>query len=155
MAGRLTQHGVAAITPLVTARTAAGARELATTRLERLDRVVREACKQSGRLWLPLVNPPRTPAELAASAGTLVTFDRGAGLGFSRWLARSDVAWTSARPLRLILGPEGGLDDAELACLAGAGAIEVHLGPHVLRIETAAEAALAIASEALFTRSRS
>jgi RsmE family RNA methyltransferase len=48
----------------------------------------------------------------------------------------------------IVVGPEGGLADAELAMLRAAGAIPVRLGRSVLRIETAAIAlaAAAIAS---------
>jgi 16S rRNA (uracil1498-N3)-methyltransferase len=47
--------------------------------------------------------------------------------------------------LCLLVGPEGGLSDSELADAAIAGFRRVSLGPRVLRTETAALAALAIA----------
>jgi 16S rRNA (uracil1498-N3)-methyltransferase len=43
----------------------------------------------------------------------------------------------------LVAGPEGGYDAKELAALAAHGALDVRLGPRVLRTETAALAALA------------
>jgi 16S rRNA (uracil1498-N3)-methyltransferase len=49
-------------------------------------------------------------------------------------------------PLVLVVGPEGGLVDAELADLAAVGAREVGLGPRVLRVETAVVALLARAA---------
>ena len=45
----------------------------------------------------------------------------------------------------LVIGPEGGLTDAEHEALEARGASRVWIGPHVLRVETAAEAAMAIA----------
>jgi 16S rRNA (uracil1498-N3)-methyltransferase len=42
----------------------------------------------------------------------------------------------------LLVGPEGGIDDGELAALSDAGAIAVRLGPTVLRTSTAAAVAL-------------
>jgi 16S rRNA (uracil1498-N3)-methyltransferase len=37
-----------------------------------------------------------------------------------------------------LIGPEGGFTDAEIAAAEHAGAIRVGLGPHILRVETAA-----------------
>ena len=45
-----------------------------------------------------------------------------------------------------MVGPEGGLDEAELAAFAAAGALPVHLGEAVLRTSTAGAAALAVLS---------
>jgi 16S rRNA (uracil1498-N3)-methyltransferase len=54
-----------------------------------------------------------------------------------------DTARTrEARSLTLIIGPEGGIADDELAALIGAGATAVRLGPSVLRTTTAAAVAL-------------
>jgi 16S rRNA (uracil1498-N3)-methyltransferase len=47
-----------------------------------------------------------------------------------------------ARSVMLIVGPEGGISDDEVAALSGAGAIPVRLGPTVLRTSTAAAVAL-------------
>jgi len=53
--------------------------------------------------------------------------------------------------LLLVVGPEGGISDEELAVLTDAGAIAVRLGPSVLRASTAAAVALG-AIGALSTR---
>jgi 16S rRNA (uracil1498-N3)-methyltransferase len=49
----------------------------------------------------------------------------------------------------LAIGPEGGIEADELASLAAAGFRPVRLGPTVLRFETAAVAAVAVARTAL------
>jgi 16S rRNA (uracil1498-N3)-methyltransferase len=46
----------------------------------------------------------------------------------------------------LVIGPEGGLTEGERDALRDSGASATWLGPHVLRVETAAEAAMAIAA---------
>ncbi len=46
------------------------------------------------------------------------------------------------RVLGVIVGPEGGIADAELGALTAAGALAVRLGPTVLRTSTAAAVAL-------------
>jgi 16S rRNA (uracil1498-N3)-methyltransferase len=53
-----------------------------------------------------------------------------------------EVPVAQADSLLLIVGPEGGIADDEVAALAGAGATAVQLGPGVLRTSTAAAVAL-------------
>lgn len=48
------------------------------------------------------------------------------------------------RTVLLIIGPEGGISDQETASLSAAGAVAVHLGPHVLRSSTAGPAAISV-----------
>jgi 16S rRNA (uracil1498-N3)-methyltransferase len=64
------------------------------------------------------------------------------------------AGWSEATPLRLVLGPEGGFAPAEEELLGGSSAARVALGPHTLRIGTAALAALAIAAERWFSALR-
>jgi 16S rRNA (uracil1498-N3)-methyltransferase len=57
---------------------------------------------------------------------------------------------TSGAPeLLVVVGPEGGISDAELAGLQEAGAVPARLGPHVLRTSTAGPVAVALLSERL------
>jgi 16S rRNA (uracil1498-N3)-methyltransferase len=122
--------------------------------------VAREAIKQCGRAWLPRFLPPLPVAELARTVpGTdLAVLDPRAGLPFDLWLrslrpSPADLG-TEARPIVLAVGPEGGLSAGELELLAARGASLVWLAPHVLRIETAAEAAMAVAGAVHGARAR-
>jgi 16S rRNA (uracil1498-N3)-methyltransferase len=142
------QLGLAAWTPLLCERTQGGARELSGARLERLDRAAAEACKQSRALWLPKRRPAASPTDLAArepTAQIVLLAPRAAEtlLGLAlRW--RQSDGWPNrSQPLVIAVGPEGGFTDAEEGSLRDAGAVAVSLGPHILRIETAAAAALA------------
>ena len=91
--------------------------------LARLTRVAREAASQSRRVWLPRLGGP---VDIAAVAGL-----PGAAL------ADPDGDPASALPGRInvvLIGPEGGFTDAERhLCPQSVG-----LGPHILRVETAA-----------------
>jgi 16S rRNA (uracil1498-N3)-methyltransferase len=79
------------------------------------------------------IAPPRSVAEIARDPGDgamLVVADRDGG--------PLEPAAAEGRPLIAVVGPEGGLTAEELATLEAAGGRRVSLGPHVLRVETAA-----------------
>ena len=134
---KLTELGVTRLVPLVTAR---GVAEATPAALVRLRRTVIEACKQCGRTTLLEIDPPATPADLFGrlDSGTwrLVADPAGPPLG------------TIPRPespggILALVGPEGGFTAEEVAAAVAAGCTRASLGPHVLRIETAALAAAA------------
>jgi len=101
------------------------------------------AAKQARRVWLPDVGEPVDTARLAEIVGGAV-----AGGGAALVLHESaDSPITSAGiptagDLVLVVGPEGGITDDELATLVGSGATAVRLGPTVLRASTAAAVAM-------------
>jgi 16S rRNA (uracil1498-N3)-methyltransferase len=146
MVARLVQLGAAALSPLVSERVQGPLREISPARLEHLRRAMRESCKQCRRLWLPELREPLPPSQLRGlhPEGDLLVLDPDSPKGILAW-ARERCAdgATARRPLVVVVGPEGGLTEAERADLRGAGAHEVRLGPYLLRIETAAEAAVA------------
>jgi 16S rRNA (uracil1498-N3)-methyltransferase len=124
---KLTELGVPRLVPLVTTR---GVAEATPAAVERLGRSVIEACKQCGRDTLMAIAEPRTVAEVVAAhraMGGIVVADRGGAplAGFDR-------------PVVALVGPEGGFTAEELVAVEAAGGRRVSLGPHVLRIETAA-----------------
>lgn len=106
----------------------------------------REAVKQSRRAWLPSVAPAESTAALvrriAAAAGALVLHEAAAP-------RLSTVDLPAAGDLVLVVGPEGGVTDDELAAFAAAGAVPVRLGRAVLRTSTAGVAAIAALSPRL------
>ncbi|RRR46896.1 16S rRNA (uracil(1498)-N(3))-methyltransferase [Mycolicibacter terrae] len=109
--------------------------------LRRWRAVARAAAGQSRRAWVPPVDGVWGTAALVAWVGeqvaagtTVLVLHDAAGAGLP------DVA--AAPALAVVVGPEGGLTDAELAALAGAGAVAARLGPTVLRTSTAAAVAL-------------
>ena len=148
MLGRLVQLGVSQITPLVTRRGHPPIKDDAIP--ARWQRILREHSKQCGRLWLPAIREPLGAGELAGRLGDAAAalLDPVAGFGLDSWVRSlplgPSLLGTRARPIVLIIGPEGGFDSEEQGTLLTAGACPVRLGPHVLRIETAAEAALAV-----------
>jgi len=145
MVDRLVQLGVAAIRPLTAERASPGARGESDRRAERLERIAREACKQSGRLWWAEIHAPESLAALLARpARTELLLDPLAPQTLFALVAATAPAGTRDRPLRLWIGPEGGFSPGEEAALASVRAQRVRIAAHVLRIETAAEAAVAV-----------
>ncbi|TQM43533.1 16S rRNA (uracil(1498)-N(3))-methyltransferase [Pseudonocardia cypriaca] len=99
----------------------------------------REAAKQARRPWLPVVEQPVTTAALArrvAGADLAVVLHEAAPERLA------DLALPPRGELLLVVGPEGGITDAEIGTLVEAGARPVRLGPEVLRASTAAAVAL-------------
>lgn len=130
----LVQAGAASWTPMQTKLGVVDPRE---SKLERMERVVIEASKQSGRAWLMEVRDKRTFADALRVHGTgesLVLADAG-GEAY-RSVASGGV--------RVLIGPEGGFTKDEVDAARSAGARIVNFGPHTMRIETAAAVATAI-----------
>jgi 16S rRNA (uracil1498-N3)-methyltransferase len=141
---KATEIGAAAFRPLLTERTVAGG-EAGAARLARWRRIVREAAEQSGRGRIPPVDPPvafAAACRAAAAAGpAFIPWEGGRGRGLR-------AALSAAGPLAalsLLIGPEGGFAPHEIAEARAHGIVPVTLGPRILRAETAAAVALALA----------
>ena len=111
--------------------------------LARWRATAREAAKQSRRAWLPAVAGPAKTADvarrLAAAATALVLHEEAA-------TPLSAVPLPRSGEIALVVGPEGGIDPAELAAFEAAGAVPVRMGDPVLRTSTAGAAAVAALS---------
>lgn len=134
---RAAQLGAARLNPLRCAHTGPEDR---AGRARRAERVLLQSLKQSRGLWAPELQETLAPAQLAEFSGREIVLDPGADVALLARLTPQPRA-----PLRLWIGPEGGFSPAEAQALAERGARPARLGPFVLRIETAAEAALAVA----------
>jgi len=109
--------------------------------LDRWRRAAREAAKQSRRRRFPEVPGPaglRDAVGLAAAASLAIILDPEAPVALQR------LRLPSRGEIVVIVGPEGGVSPAELAELAGAGAVSAHLGPTIMRASTAGAAATAV-----------
>lgn len=131
--------GVAQIQPLETQRSVVRLKEeRASRRVEHWQNLVIAACEQCGRNRVPAIQPPERLADWLPQA-------TGLGLVLGPGAAQP-LAALGERPgaLSLLIGPEGGLAEGEIAAAQASGFIAVSLGPRVLRTETAPLAALAI-----------
>ena len=138
---KATELGVRRIQPVLSARSVVRLDERqAAKKLRHWQAIVAGACEQCGRSVLPDVRAPlelsRYFAESPREGQRLVLSPNGPA-------SLAGLASTAAR-IELLIGPEGGLDDAELDASARAGFAPVRLGPRVLRTETAGIVALAV-----------
>jgi 16S rRNA (uracil1498-N3)-methyltransferase len=101
--------------------------------------VIAGACEQSGRARLPELLAPAGLADFLASEGS--THRYALDPGASATLASLQLA--PGDSLCLLVGPEGGLSERDLAMARAAGFQGLRLGPRILRTETAALAAIA------------
>jgi len=140
---KATELGVAEVWPVVTFRTDAAARPaLHGSRSERWERVAAGAAEQCGRAHVPHVAPTVT---LRALLDRPFDGRRVALLETPGHAPLASLALDARTPLLLLVGPAGGFEPAEAAQLAAASFLAASLGPRILRAETAAVAAVAIA----------
>jgi 16S rRNA (uracil1498-N3)-methyltransferase len=135
--------GVRALHPVLTQRSVPQPSAFAS-RLERLQRITREACAQSGQAFAPQLSEPRPLLEVArqapAGASKIVFWEDGTQPLAE--LSREREVWA-------VIGPEGGLDALEVEALESLGFVAVGLGRARLRVETAAVVAAGLLLERL------
>lgn len=138
---KASELGANAITPIVSERCEVRLKdERADKRMAHWRQVAISACEQCGRSVIPVIHPP---------------------LGLADWLEQTEaelklVLHPVAEPLAshgkpqslaFLIGPEGGLADAEVAQAKNHGFHAARLGPRVLRTETAPVVALSVAQQ--------
>ena len=152
---KCTELGATRFVPVVAERSVAD--RPSASRRERWERIIREAAEQSGRGMIPRLEEAvpfrNVPSDVAGSSAE-ATEDKHIMLvpevGQSRTI-KSVLASLLEPPqgVSILVGPEGGFTQAEVATALDAGALGVSLGPRVLRSETAAVATLALVMGAL------
>jgi 16S rRNA (uracil1498-N3)-methyltransferase len=122
----LTQVGAQSWIPMTTNRSVSS---LTAAKRARLGRVAIEACKQSRRAWLLEIAPEASFAQALRSDDAVLVIADQAG---------EPITGLQADRVRLLIGPEGGFTEEDLAQAKEAGARSCSFGPHVMRIEVAA-----------------
>lgn len=138
---KATELGATEITPIVSERCEVRLKDERTDkRMAHWRQIAISACEQCGRSVLPVIHPPQ---------------------GLGDWLQQADaelklVLHPVAEPLQshakpaslaFLIGPEGGLSDAEVQQAKTQGFHAARLGPRVLRTETAPVVALSLAQQ--------
>ena len=141
---KATEVGVTQIVPVLTARGLVRTKQIEENKLDRWRRIVTEAAEQAHRGRIPRIEP-------------VIPFDDvfSRFVGFDRFLIAAPLQTVSLREalqgmgrpdpaIALLIGPEGGFSDEEVALARDKGAMAVGLGPRILRTETAAVVACAL-----------
>jgi 16S rRNA (uracil1498-N3)-methyltransferase len=145
---KLAEVGAWTIIPMISQRVVVRAEDW-QAKVERWQEIASEAARRSGRCRGPEV----VPVVPISKIGAVI-----ADASKDRWLlldpdaqdaASVPEALSGASSAGLIIGPEGDLTDEEKKVLVETGARPVYLGPRVLRAETAAVVACALALYAL------
>ena len=145
--------GVARIIPVIARRTDAHLASAAVKRRERWQRIVRQASEQSRRSAPPEVGAPVKLKDLggdgvlAADALRVVLTESLAGSEGNTRLGEILQSHSSGDEVVLAVGPEGGWADGELTWFCETGWVAASLGDTILRAETAAIVATALAIE--------
>ena len=143
--------GVGEVLPLLTHRT-----EQRRFRVDRARKILLAAMKQSGRSRLVRLAEPQPLADVlrdnsvAPGSGQALTLIGHERIAPEHSLSLALAGQPSARTIRILIGPEGGFTEEEVAQARQAGYAPVSLGPRRLRAETAA---LVVASTVMITRS--
>jgi 16S rRNA (uracil1498-N3)-methyltransferase len=144
MVQKATEMGVARLCPVLTRRTVAE-----RVNVERMRANAIEAAEQCGILRVPVIDEPAKLERVVAGwepSRLLIFCDEGS--------EHADPLAALGRlkqgPLALLVGPEGGFDQAERELLSTQPFVtRISLGPRILRADTAAVAALALVNAVL------
>lgn len=127
---KATEIGVDEITPIICERS-----ERKTIKLERMERVVQSAMKQSLQTFLPKLNPPITYKAFLKQESKGLKFiahcDEGEKMELKRRVAAD-------KDITILIGPEGDFSTSEIALAFEKGFVPISLGNTRLRTETAA-----------------
>jgi len=157
---KCTEVGVSVFVPVISERTLARDKDQAMQKMERWERILKEAAEQSGRGLIPRIDEPlaledafQAVSSQAFPAAFLWENEQKHSL--HDWLiSQSGQATADRKVLSLFIGPEGGYtgEEAEQACQSGIQSVS--MGVRILRMETAAVVAAALALNAFGDLSR-
>lgn len=130
--------GVSTITPLTSERCGVKLnQERFEKKLQQWQKIAISACEQCGRSVVPKVMPLQSLEQWSSQQDGLMKLNL-----HPRAQYKIHTLPKPEQGVRLLIGPEGGLSEQEIAKCTEQGFIETQLGPRVLRTETAALTAI-------------
>ena len=136
---KATELGVSTISPLYSARVDFTVpKERLAKRLAHWQQIVTSACEQSGRVRIPAVNTPTSLTSWVSETVADVKLVLHCDVHSAPLLA------AKPQSVALLIGPEGGLTDEEVATAEQHHFQPWQLGPRILRTETAPVVALSV-----------
>ncbi len=150
---KATELGVERILPIVARRSEKHLAQSAQNRVERWRRIAREAARQSRRSDVPVVEDVaqlKVAARREGDAVRLLLAEQERTRTLRKALEEALAESGDQLPvIRVAVGPEGGWAAEEEALFDSEGWKPVSLGPRILRAETAAITAMAVAAALL------
>jgi 16S rRNA (uracil1498-N3)-methyltransferase len=138
---KLTELGVARIVPVLAERSAQHLAKAAEARVERWRKIAKEAAQQARRISPPEIAAPlKVPAMIKAAEECQIILSE-----VEEAVSLKSILAGARPPIALAFGPEGGWTAEELESFTSAGWKSASLGNTILRAETAAIAAVAVA----------
>lgn len=139
---KATEIGIVRVVPMNTTRAVAKLEK--ENKVQRLQKIAAEAAKQSHRGIVPEVSAPvpfEKAVEMAAEAGlAIIPYEEE-----NRQSLRDFLRGKETESLAILIGPEGGFEESEVALAKEKGIVPVTLGPRILRTETAGLVTAALA----------
>jgi 16S rRNA (uracil1498-N3)-methyltransferase len=144
---KCTELGVSRILPLISRRTDSHLATASVKRVDRWQRIARQAAEQSRRAAPPQITAPMKLSEALNLPQPLrIVLAESEEQTLLRDVLNPEAA---GNEVALAIGPEGGWTEDELQSFRQAGWISASLGNTILRAETAAIAAVAVAASLL------
>lgn len=140
IAQKCTELGVKEISPVITSRVLSSMGEIRrdNKKTERWSRIAFEACKQSKRSLIPIVNDiidfSESINQLQEMDLIVVPYENADNYGVKAMIKNLNI---DVKKVAVVIGPEGGFEEEEIAQLKEIGAHIITLGPRILRTETA------------------
>ena len=145
---KLTELGVSHVVPMIAQRTEEHLAKAAAKRVERWRKIAREASQQARRIAPPeILEPMVLKKAITEAQGNRIVLSEA-----EEHVSVKSALSDSKPPLALAFGPEGGWSEAELEIFHASGWKAASLGHTILRAETAAIAAVAVAMAELEPR---
>ena len=141
---KATELGVTDIVPTAFSRSVVKVeKEKQESKINRYNKIVKEACEQSHRQILPVIHPYIDVKKIKLDEDTLglIAYENN-GNYHSFYEALKDI--NNYRKIAIVIGPEGGFSDDEVSYLKNEGFKSISLGKRILRSETASMYALSV-----------
>jgi 16S rRNA (uracil1498-N3)-methyltransferase len=138
---KLTELGISHVVPMIAQRTEEHLAKAAAKRVERWRKIAREASQQARRIAPPeIADPVALKKAIAQEQGSRIVLSE-----VEEQVSLKNVLAGCKPPVALAFGPEGGWSETELELFNAVGWKPASLGLTILRAETAAIAAVAVA----------
>ncbi|MGZ4877567.1 MAG: RsmE family RNA methyltransferase [Candidatus Angelobacter sp.] len=138
---KLTELGVSRVVPMIAQRTEEHLAKAAAKRVERWRKIARESSQQARRIAPPeIAEPAALKKAISEAQGSRIVLSES-----EERVSLKQALSDCTPPLALAFGPEGGWTEVEVEMFKAAGWKSASLGHTILRAETAAIAALAVA----------